>query len=298
MKHFNLKNIVASLVVLGAVMPSHAAVDANKYQAVAAEIMQMEKNQQYEGAAMKSLLAANEIADQAQLDQAVESISLTVNEIQQEVITRTSSQKTGLSFFFGLFDGSASQTYNATRIITANPQEVAAFNQKQVASFQGLQRKLGAYFKQNESAIYNAKVFAAKALQLTAKADLEQIHALYPLVMKTAQRVSRIGFTGEQILRSCVTVQHAAYTNGAFVSIAGWFLSGFASDQTEYHSYEESSCQTAIRQAKVVEDQFLSVLLIMADRSLRNNSRALSLKVLQTETAPEYMTWGSPYIQK
>lgn len=266
------------------------AVDPKTVQ----EINLLDAQKNYQAAVVKSVLAANQIAEEIKFDEIIVAVTSVLQEEQKEVVTSTSNAEAGFNLF-GLISASGQRKYDATKILLTNPEEVAAFSHQQADEFKTLQKKIKAYVKKNETKIIEAKMFAARALQLTNKLPVDQISQIYAMAAKTAQRVSIVSFEGSQNIIHCTRLKHERSSNSTKVKFGMFFSWLSAEESTKHHSYTERSCETSTVNVSVVADS--SYDLMLADQSISDEMDKLSLKLLKVE-APYYPTWGSSDIKE
>jgi hypothetical protein len=285
-----LKSILVGAMALTS-MNSFAKINLSAYQQNIGEIKALEKSQKYKEAAVKASLLSAQIASNIKMDEVVNSVDSVLNIEQEEVVVSHKNESASFRILGGLFSGSLGHNYNTTKIIQTNSEEVYAFSTKKQRSFAKLQKQLKAYIAKNETDIFYSKVFAAKALQLAAKMNVENIQEVYSLVTKTAQQVEVISFLGVQNISECIETNHAARVDGLSASLKGFLLSFNVGDKTTYNAYEETSCENSVNAYKVNENDIASFELRVADENLIIEGKNLSLKMLKA-TAPTYPTWG------
>ncbi len=260
------------------------------YNKVVNEIKSLESTGQHQLGAFKAITLANQIAEKIKLDQKVAAIATTLDVRKKEFVTKTDSNSAGFNFL-GLAKISASTSYDVTKIMTLNAEEVEGFGRKEARDLSSLQRDLRSYLEKNESEIYYAKILAAKAIQLATKLDLATISEIQPLLAKTAQRVSQVSFIGVQGVLVCTTVDFAARKDEAGLKIKSLFFSLNLGEETEHFAHQETECASRDNVAQVSESEIYSVDLMLADQSIEAQSEILGLKLLKKE-APVYPTWG------
>ncbi len=276
---------------------SMAGVNFRKLDSTIAIINELEVRGQYQSAALTAASTANSVAQEIGIDKTVAQVTTTLNEIRQETIVETKKQAAGFSFLLGLISGSASSSYDVTKMITVNPEEVEGFTTKTANDFRRLQGQLKTYVKDNESALFYAKVLAAKALQLTEKMDIDQLIAVRGTIMKSVQFIKQVQFAGTQTVNRCLTMNYVDRENSLGIAISGLFLSLNYSQSDVQHAHNEKSCSTSANSGITSESQWTSPKLMSADLKISMFEKAMDLRLVGERHAPSYPTWGSPYMK-
>lgn len=147
--------------------------------------------------------------------------------------------------------------------------------------------------KHHETELFYAKVFAAKALQLTANLSVEEIKQVYSYVMKTAQKVSYVNFHGFQQITNCVRTDYAERSSGRGLNLTG-LISFSINESEQQHAHRETTCSNEVISQSISELALDSVDLMLVDELIREQDKKLQLKILKESEASEYPTWGSP----
>lgn len=292
------KTIIVSVLMVYGAFSNAADRDSDKvyeYNQTVEQILTLEKNNQFVEAALLALASSIKISEDIGYDQIVRTTVSTLNNIQQEVVTKTESGAGKFSILFGLIGGSASGSIDYTDFITVNPVEVSQFPSKVRADFNDLKNGLRSFFNDYQKEFFYSKIFMAKALQLATKIDNESDTELKLQIKKQAQYVSKIVFKGSQTINSCTTKKFLERTNGFGISITGFLLSLDLSASENHKAYTTTVCSQEISQLSISEMELGYYQLRFADKLLQENLKSFELKQTVSGKAPLYPTWGSPY---
>lgn len=149
--------------------------------------------------------------------------------------------------------------------------------------------------KKHETDLFYAKVFAAKALQLTANLNIEEIKQVYPYVMRAAQKVSNVNFSGFQQITNCVRMDYAERSSGWGLNLTG-LISLSVSESENQYAHREMTCSIEVVPQDLSELALESVELMLSDDLIHEQDKILQLKIVSESEASEYPTWGSPYL--
>ena len=290
-----MEKILLLVVTVFFTSNSFATVKYKRYQDSVVELEVLEKGNNFKVAALKAAYLAKEIADKSNFDEMVVTMNRTLTEKQEEVVTEDHRAGGSFRILFGLIGGSAHKTYDSAKILTANPKQVEAFTRIKARDFRKLQVKLESYTEKNETELFYAKIFAAKALEMTARLPIDEMSQIYSIVMSAVQRVSYVNFIGFQNITNCIRVDYAERKRSWGISLSG--LIGLSLGESETRrAYRETTCNSETIEHSVSELALNSVDLYLADAILVEQFQKLQLKIVDEVEAPVYPTWGSPYL--
>lgn len=289
----NTKLAITLLTILSTTVATNAfgQVDSKVYSKEITTIKKLESSKDYKRAAIVSAQMARTIADKIEMDSVVADINNKFETHQSEKITKEVNFQGKFSALFGLISGAAKTGYDVSTILVTNPEEVATFSSREKKDFKALQKTLKNYVVKNENDIFHAKIFAAKALQMTSKLDLEDMNEVYSTVTRAAQKVSNISFLGVQNILSCTTTFYPEKRKNSSAKLGGFLLSFKVGEEVVEHAHTESLCDSRSNYFEVREDNIHSVELLIADENLEAQAQNLSLKMVEKE-ADIYPTWG------
>ena len=297
MRNNKFKEQLAKFIILAGIsclsLGAQARADMSQSEKWIKSVNQQESAGDFQGAALSAAQIANSIADQEQIDQVVENIQTTLHAVEQEVVTSTSSASANFSLL-GLISGSADASYDVTKVISLNPEEQLGFSQKVADDWSQLQRELTHKLQKDELALAYMKIFAAKAVQMTAKVSLLESEGWRDYVERTAQRVGRLQMKGSQSIVSCTEFDHAETKKQMGFSISGLLASLSFGALDIANAYNETNCSSEARDLAINESQMFLPHLIGADKILSEQMKVLSLKELTNATSAPQVTWGLP----
>lgn len=273
-----------------------SAVDLGPYQSTIREVMSLEAGGKFADAALLASRTSNEIAEAVRVDETVAEIENVISRENSEVITETHKLSGSGKAFFGLLGFSYNNSWDVAKIVNDNPSEVLRSQREEGQSFLKLKKDLMKYVKDNELAIFYAKIFAAKAAQLLEKTKSSETKWLLPFVTKTIGRVSAINFLGSQYVVTCVTTNYEERERSRAVEVSGILSLSYSQVHTR-EAFSETECDSKTNHTSVRERDFLLGKLFFADQILRLELKILSFQLMQTEEAPNYPTWGLGYFE-
>lgn len=271
-------------------------VNFRKYDESVKELAALEKAGQIRFGALKAAALAHQLMDQTGQAGVIASVERTFLEKKKEVVTEETSLAASFKLFFGLVGGSAQASWDTAKLLTTNPEEVATYSSIKARDFLRLQKTLMKYLLKNETELFFAKIFAAKAVELTSKLPVEEVSAVYGYVMKSAQLVSAVSFSGFQTVTNCLQIDYADRASGWGIRLKG-LVSVRVGQQSTQIAHQETTCSQEQRESRAEELALNSADLMIADHILKEQNQILGLKLVRESSAPMYPTWGSPNIE-
>ncbi|MEN0059403.1 MAG: hypothetical protein AAGB31_11260 [Bdellovibrio sp.] len=288
-----------SLIAFLALSMSHSAyakVDLRASTVQVQKIAQMEKDGATEMAFYEAVSEATRLHSDLKLDQVWISVSSRIQSIDQEVKVKTVKQGLMVSLL-GLFSFNGKNSYDVTKIVSANPAEVVAMEHSSQSDFSQLQTELSTYFQKNELPVFYAKVLTAKALQLASKLPAEGMQKQAPLVRALYQKMSALVVSGVQSVTRCHTTNYIAGKSSTSADIDFLFGSLDFSTSTAKLPYSKTSCKSASNHLQASEKNPFLARLAVADDLMESSAKAFELSLIATLHAPYYPTWGLPSYQ-
>lgn len=291
-----MKTLFFSVAFYVLTTSAFGGVNFKKYDASVKELAALETAGQIRFGALKAAALAHQLIDRTGQASVIASVERTFLEKKKEVVTQETSLAASFKLFFGLLGGSAQASWDTAKLLTTNPEDVAMFSSIKARDFSRLQRTLTKHLLKNETELFFAKIFAAKALELTSKLPIEEVSEVYGYVMKSAQLVSAVSFSGFQIVTNCLQVDYADRANGWGIRLKG-LVSVRVGQQSTQNAHQETTCSQEQRESAVEELALNSADLMIADHILREQNQILGMKLVRESTAPMFPTWGSPNIE-
>lgn len=290
-----MKTLIISFALLTTL---NVQASSKSYEKMLKEIKALETSGNYKRGSLQAAIYANQIAESSGFDGVVRSIENTFTENREEVLASHHEMNGGFSFFMGLLgSGSADLSYDVTRIVTTNSDEVEKFSKLKNKNFKRLQSQLKAYVAKHESSMIYAKLLAAKSFELSAVLEVESLLEIYPYITRVAQRVSAINFLGNQNVTNCINTNHSRKESKQGFDISLIFVSFDFSQTDVEEAYQERKCELSSVETSVSEFALNSMDLMTADRALQLFGKVLGLKMFSDISAPTYPKWGSPYME-
>ena len=274
-----------------------ADVDVSQFDKTIDQILELSTQGQNAEACLKAAMASSKLAEEISVGQIHEQIDDQIQAIRNEVLTKSETSGGSFGLLFGLFSGSAAETTNYYNIVVANSDEVLAQNKMAAQHFREMQINLRDYIRRNELALFYAKVFAAKSLQLAATLDIQELKLIYPTLSLAVQRISLPEFSARQSVLSCVTTNYAPKLREEGFKILGRILSLSLSHSETEPARSERECSQVDNEIRLGEASAISFRLMVGDLELKKYAKELSLKILAEGEAEPFPTWGSPYFK-
>lgn len=292
-----MKKLFLIKIILLLTMQSYAkSLDLIPQQESIKTILELEKEGRLQEALLTSASAADLLANDLKVDQIAARVDSHLNEIRNEVVVSKHSDNRGLSLFFGLLPiFSYNRKWDTAKILTANPEAVAAFPAKVSSDFQKLQKNLTEYVKENELGLVYIKAFAAKTVELATRLNSNDRTKLTPLVHSIVQKAQLLTFWGAQSISHCITTNYTHRKNSENVSMLLSFrlgLTGHFKKINEQMAHTEKACTHSSAKTKVSEIELISAKIFIVDSILKQYNEKLGLMEIQESKAPYYPTWG------
>lgn len=292
-----MKKLFLIKIILLLTMQSYAkGLDLTPQQESIKTILELEKEGRLQEAFLVSASASEQLISDLKVDQIAVSIDSQLDEIRNEVVISQHSEERGLSLFWGLLPiFSSNRKWDTAKIVTVNPQEVAAFPAKVASDFQKLQKNLTEYVKENELGLVYIKAFAAKTVELATRLNIKNRTQLASLVHSVVQKAQLLTFWGAQSISHCITTNYAHREKSQKIKMLlslDLLLTGHYNSNDKQLAYTEKQCSQSSAKAKVSEVEFISARIFIVDSALKHYNEKLGLMEIQESKAPYYPTWG------
>lgn len=291
-----MKTQMSFLITFLCAFQLFASYSLEKHQDQIRQVNKLEKSGSILDALFVAKAASEEIIANLNVGGVVSSIDSQLNEIRNEIIVSKHSSKINFSFFsliLGPVTGSASRKWDTTKIITANPDDVAEFPTKIASDFRVLKENLVKYVRDNELALVYAKVFAAKAVQLSTLISVEERASLRSSIHTLVQQSQLMNFLGVQSILSCVTTNYTNRSNSSSFNMTGLFFKIGAESNSDYLAHSVKTCDPAIsKYAEVNEMVAASANIYKADMLIKHYYKQFGLKEVMDSPDYFYPTWG------
>lgn len=289
-------NLFIILIVVLTSLSAKADINFADYEKEINSIRELEAAQQWMSATLMAMEAASKVVRDAKLDVIQDSTEPSLDSINQETLVSTEKftfgiVRRGLFGFLSFLSIFASQ--DITKMVVANPEEIAGFGAKIRSDREKLRELLVSVFKDKTAALYLAKILTAKAISLTKNLSDEDLFKLSPYLKKILSRVSHLSLAGMQNISRCEVNKYI--DNGASAAISfgtSFFAVGLGLEDLK-KAFNEKKCTRDSNLEHVSELDSIPVL--KADLILAAEIKAMELRILIGTMAPKYPTWNSPY---
>lgn len=295
MKSFTLTIVVALQILIHPFAQANSTVHLGKYQAPLKKIVQLEQNGKLKSAFWTSLQLSQDLIRNLKLNQLTVQLHETFKEHRREVIQSKTSNSANLNLL-GLIRINGHETYNVTKILTINSQELAQFERSKQKSIFKMQTLLQDYVNANHFELFYLKVALAKTVQLASRLEGQELVQARQLLQPSIRVTQGLTFTAETEFQHCVETELAAYTDSVGFSLSGLLVSGGLTSQVEHFNYTEEVCKTEVQMASLSLSEVQSARLVYGDLALEKELRQLELKYFQTLGPQPFLDWGSPYL--
>lgn len=278
------------------------------------EIQSLENQGQNLEAMIAALEAHAKLEKSLQFDRLVSEVQTVSEKVSKEVVTetaRTNRSSGGISFKIdsmgipGIMWGhsSSSTRQDVARWTVANPEEVARRDAREAADLSRLRENIRNYFSANKEKLWNLKVLATKALQLSSKISDADLVEWVPVLEKVYATSVYFEFSGRQSKLECETKYHAATLSeqsqrmsfGLLYLLGAGFISENSGKRVEGKAYKEKSCVASAETATLTSEEVLQIQFVQLDQNLKAWYRQFSIRSLKVTQPPEFFSWGSPY---
>lgn len=289
-----MKNLMIGFILLTMSAQTFAGINHRKYKKEADMILKLEEQGQYQLAALRSSYIAQDIAKAGKFDEIVASVTTTLTEKKKETVTDKYSASAGLRLLF--ISASGSLKFDAVKILTTNPEDVARFSEVKERDFNKVQKKLDKHLQKYETEFYYSKAFATKSLQLASKASIDEVNEIKDVLLETVYNVSSMNFLGVQNIMNCTEMKYANRSQSAGFNVSAFLFSINAGAKHSQKGHKETACTATSEEISISESKLSSLELFEIDEALDNEAKLFSLKVVKETKAEEYPTWGLPYM--